>query len=154
ASLLPRRRHEGRQKMTRTEPLERRWVEPFYTVKLTAYGCRYDVRLNDAPLYEDQEGDSAGLEIPANEWLRDGENTLSFYLQPLPGEADFDKRTDVEAILYVREMGQAKEQRQELMRLTYVHAEQSDEAAAPQPLRFFEKAFTLRLPFAPWRWFQ
>jgi hypothetical protein len=132
-----------------------RRVRPFYTVQLALYGCVPEVRVNDGPAFEDPDGACDVVEVPVNEWLCDGDNRLSLLLRPLPGEPDFDARTDVEAVVYVREIDQPRELRQEVARLSYAFATDPD----PRPpgleelpeLRF-DTAFAARLPLPRWRW--
>lgn len=127
-----------------------RRVRPYYTVQVTSYGCAPDVRLNDGPLYEEPEGLPGTVEVPANEWLRDGDNTLGFYLQPVRGETDFDERLDFQAVVYVREIDQDKEQRREVTRLAYTWADHGAGQSAPLILR--ERPFFAALPWPRWPW--
>ena len=50
--------------------------KPLYTIKIELSGCIYDIRVNDCPVIEDQDGYGLTTEIPINHWLFDGENRL------------------------------------------------------------------------------
>jgi hypothetical protein len=127
---------------------------PFYTVQVTVYGCAYDIRLNDGPVFESAEGYPGTVELPANPWLKHGDNVLSLLLLPMPGAPTFDRDTDCEAVVYVREAGQDRSQRTEVTRLRYAFATggPAPQPGGAEPLRV-HKVFPLHLPRLPrWRW--
>jgi hypothetical protein len=127
---------------------------PFYTVQVTLYGCAYDIRLNDGPVFESAEGYPGTVELPANPWLKHGDNTLSLLLRPMPGVPTFDRDTDCEAVVYVRESGQERSERTEVTRLRYAFATggPAPQPGSAEPLRV-DKTFALQLPRLPrWRW--
>lgn len=126
---------------------------PYYTVQVTASGCAYDVRLNDGPLFEIPEGYPGTIELPANPWLRTGDNELSLLLRPMPGASTFDRDTDCEAVVYVREAGQDRSQRTEVTRLRYAFGTGGPVPlpGSAEPLRV-NKPFPLQLPLPRWRW--
>src|SRR5262245_24011435 len=99
-----------------------RWSRPYYTVQLTAYGCAHEVRVNDAPLYEDCEGNPGTVELPANACMRDGQNVVALEIAPMPGAAVFEEGAQVEAVVYVRSIDQDRERREEIARLSHVPA--------------------------------
>ncbi len=57
---------------------------PWFSVRIDAGGCPYDVRINDCPVMDDDIGDGITIRLPINIWLRPGENTLSVTLARSP----------------------------------------------------------------------
>jgi len=55
---------------------------PVYGLAIHAAGCPYQVRINDCPVTEDEDGYVLTTTMPANRWLRSGLNILSITLQP------------------------------------------------------------------------
>ena len=123
--------------------------QPYYTVQLDMSSCVYDIRVNDAPLFESVEGLPVVVEVPANRWIRNGANEVSVRLRPLPGKSGLDG-AKCSAVVYVRESGGPRESRREVGRLEYPGtslARQDDGASV------VSAPFTATVPFPLFRWF-
>ena len=123
--------------------------QPFYTVQLNVEGCAGDIRVNGAPVYENQRGIPFIVEIPDNHLLRSGPNQLTIRMSPMPGRAALDEGTRVSAIVYMRESGQERDARREVARLEYPGAAGTPEDAAT----VIGAPFDAAVPFPLFRWF-
>ncbi|MFH1347445.1 MAG: hypothetical protein ABIH22_02015 [Candidatus Margulisiibacteriota bacterium] len=123
-----------------------KYNKPYYTVQLDISNCVYDVRINDALLFEENEGFPVRVELPINHWLKDGSNIISAYLKPYPGEKTLRKDCDFLATVYVRESGSKRDARIEVVKLEY-----SSQKGGEKPLKI-EKSFNVSVPFPKWKW--
>lgn len=79
------------------------------SLRLSAGGCRYDVRVNDVPVFQDLEyGYPMTATMLVNEYVAPGENTLSVRMLPPPGETALVADSRVEATLTIRPHTRAK----------------------------------------------
>ena len=125
-------------------------LEPYYTVQLNMAGCVYDVRVNDAPLYENVRGYPVVVELPANRWIRNGGNELGLHLRPQAGKTALDEGAKASAVVYVREKEADRETRQQVARLEYPGAAAVDQQGAETIVR---ANFSAAVPFGLFRWF-
>lgn len=125
-------------------------LKPEYFVEVHVYGCAFDIRANDVPIFANPEGRGGALEIPLNNWIRPGRNVLSWALGPMGRERRIDSGASCEAIVFVRPMNPTRDDRQEVARLQYLPAAPSDPSAS---IARNEKAFDAEVPFAASRWF-
>lgn len=73
------------------------------SLRMTAGGCRYDVRVNDVPVFQDLEhGYPMTATMLVNESVAPGTNTLSIHMLPPPGESALVGDSRVEATLTIR----------------------------------------------------
>jgi len=124
--------------------------QPYYTVQLNMAGCGYDVRVNDGPLYANVRGYPVVVEMPANRWIRDGGNEVSFHLRPQAGKAALDEGAKASAVVYVREKEADRETRREVARLEYPGAATVDRHGDET---IVATRFSAAVPFGPFRWF-
>jgi len=68
---------------------------PDHYIRIQVFGCRFDVRVNDGPVFSDQEGNPVVTQLPVNSWLVNGKNELSAILSPLPKNSSFSKSVSV-----------------------------------------------------------
>jgi hypothetical protein len=124
--------------------------QPYYTVQLNMAGCGYDVRVNDGPLYANVRGYPVVVEMPANRWIRNGGNEVSFHLRPQAGKAALDEGAKASAVVYVREKEADRGIRREVARLEYPGSaaveRRGDETVVAA-------TFSAGVPFGLFRWF-
>ena len=66
-------------------------------------GCRYDVRINDVPIFQDLErGYPTTANMSVNEFIVPDDNDLSIHLSPAPGEKELGAHSRAELTLMVR----------------------------------------------------
>ncbi len=125
-------------------------AEPMYSVQVNMSGCAYDIRVNDGPLYENVQGFPLVVELPANRWIRNGANEISFHLTPAPGATRMDKECHCTAVVYVRDRSEDRESRREVAKLEY---------PGPSPVTRLGNtviatgSFVADVPYPVFRWF-
>lgn len=84
------------------------YKKPFYTLKLKSKGCGYYLAVNGCYLTADTMGDPVNMEVPINQFLKNGENQFDFYHENIDrGDSVWDMRNDGEFSLElsVKEFG-------------------------------------------------
>ena len=124
--------------------------EPFYTVQVEVERCIFDIRVNDAPIFDLRRALPVTVEIPANEMIRNGQNQISAHVRPIPGEKALANDVKVNATIYLREKTQPRTARREIARLEFPGVapvqRQGDETVVSTP-------FAAQVPFPPFQWF-
>jgi hypothetical protein len=124
--------------------------QPYYTLQVDVAGCAYDIRMNDAPVYENRRGFPMAAEFPVNRWLRNGENRMSVRVYPVPGRPGLDKEAKCTLTVYRREREAARESRVEEARLEYPGGATR---GADDGATIAEAPFTAAVRFGLFRWF-
>jgi hypothetical protein len=85
-------------------------IRPYFTIQVRAGNCQAEIRINDVPIVGIKDGESLSVEVPVNQWVVTGRDTLSFLLSPLT-DMNFDDIAWCEATLYCRPVGTPRERR-------------------------------------------
>ena len=126
-------------------------LKPEYFAEVHVYGCAFDIRANDVPIFANAEGHGGALELPLNNWIRPGQNVISWTLGPMGKEPHLGSDTSCEVMVFVRTMNHpTRDDRWEVARLRYVPAEPP---APPVSVARDEVVFEADVPFAASRWF-
>jgi hypothetical protein len=65
----------------KTSPLDLE-NSPVFKLLIDGAACRFEVRLNDVPILQNETGLPYDVEFPVSEWMVDGENVLSAWIRP------------------------------------------------------------------------
>lgn len=94
-------------------------VSHVYTLGMSLAGCRYDLRINDVPIFRDvAEGHALTATMAINEYLVPGPNRLTASLRPRPGREELDRPAETFTLsLLGRAAGEPKTANQLLARI-------------------------------------
>lgn len=62
-------------------------IESLYFLKITSRYCKHDIRINDLYCTNNYKGNQSGSEIPINDLLRKGKNSIKIKIEPVLVEA-------------------------------------------------------------------
>jgi hypothetical protein len=133
--------------------------KPWYTVQLLAAGSLYQLRVNDAIILDEQDGNPGSVELPLNPWIRNGSNSFEARLSPHPTVKHFDKETEITATIYRRDRDEDRKQRTEVGKLSCIFQKDSPEPKTEGNVRHEGEAikitidFAATVPFPVWQWF-
>ena len=90
--------------------------KPYYTIYFTAVNLGVEIRLNDIPVYSEENTNKMSLELPASEYIINGINELKVItFPPFDDEGEQTNNyydfTDITVGLYVREDGSPDSER-------------------------------------------
>jgi len=83
--------------------------KPVCFFKLDFFELACEVRLNDVPVFFDQEGGEAIIEVPINEYILSGLNSININLIPAYGDDGFKTNSLLDLKLCLRNKGDSRE---------------------------------------------
>ncbi|MGH9900493.1 MAG: hypothetical protein ACRD68_01500, partial [Pyrinomonadaceae bacterium] len=108
ASSNPFRRKVRNRELGNEHSMENR--NQYFTAQVSVADCVCEIRMNDVPVLEIKGGETMSVEVPLNQCVQSGINTLSFILS-LAGGDNFSEIAWCEAIIYSRLTGSPREER-------------------------------------------
>ncbi len=86
--------------------------QTYYTLQINAISACFDIKINDIPLYADNEGKPTSVEFPINHLLINGINILQVSVSPAKHESEFVDHTKTNFEIYYRDINDVRENRQ------------------------------------------
>lgn len=84
----------------------------FYTIQIDSISACFNVKINDIPLYADDEGKPTSAEFPINHLLVNGLNILQVTISHAKHESGFVDHTKTDFQIYCRDINDDRENRQ------------------------------------------
>lgn len=94
-------------------------VKPYFSLGIKISGCIYDIRINDVSIMDDQNGYPVSVDMPVNEWITPGSNTISISMQPLEDEEKLAASAQGTITLNVRQSGTPAETNLPISKLSF-----------------------------------
>lgn len=133
--------------------------QPFYVMDIDVKDCAHEIRVNDCPVARDRDGLRTTIDVPVNQWLASGRNSVQVTLREHAGlENGFWEYTHCRVGVKVREYKGDHEYG--VYEVTYDHAKglvtdstgESWEPTKGEGVIEFNFPFMALLPFGPWAW--
>jgi hypothetical protein len=81
--------------------------QPVFRLGVRVAQCRFELRVNDVPVFQDVSGEALNFELPVNEWLFQGHNTIQVVMKPVQEGSGFGSAATVEVLLLHKCSGDA-----------------------------------------------
>lgn len=86
--------------------------QTYYTLQINTISACFDIKINDIPLYFDNQGKPTAAEFPINHLLINGLNILQVSISPAKHENEFVDHSKTEFEIYYRDINDLREKRQ------------------------------------------